>query len=218
MRQIKEFLLRRERGALEVEGLIIMTMMIFLLVFLLSFGFLFYQQWVVSFTANDTATRIAQSYAYPNTDPVMGYINQSMKSSISPFRYLGSHLSEGNKDKGETYATWCLKTASLSYAEGEPRIIVQTIYDDFARRHIVVDITARYEIPFGGALEFFGFDGHVTYHATGRAVCQDLSDYVIGVQVAKSLTGETFGSKIVGTYNSVVKLIENAKEYFGGDD
>ena len=67
--------LRDERGALMLDGMIAMTVTILMLVFLMSFGFLLYQQWMVSNIANDTATRIAQSYAYPNTDPVIGYVN-----------------------------------------------------------------------------------------------------------------------------------------------
>jgi len=63
---------RAKDGALAIEGIIILTILIFFLVFLMGFGFLFYQQWLVVNTANDTAYRIAQSYAYPNTDPVMG--------------------------------------------------------------------------------------------------------------------------------------------------
>ena len=33
----------------------------------------------------------------------------------------------------------------------------------------------------GGALIFFGFDKTVKYHATGRAVVMDVSDYMYGV-------------------------------------
>lgn len=207
--RIKEFLSREDQGAMAVEGVIMMTLMIFLLVFLLSFGFLFYQQWAVAYSANDAATRVAQSYAYPNTDPIMGFINGSMKASLSPYRYIGGKLKEKNVHKAEVYALWSLNNGSLAYAVEEPEIIVETVYDAFAQRHVVVDITATYEIPFGAALEFFGLDGTVTYHATGRAVCMDPSDYIFSVNTAKALADQTLGSKVAGAVNAVLSLISN---------
>ena len=207
--RIKKFLFREDRGAMAVEGIIIMTMLIFFLVFLMSFGFLLYQQWAVVYAANDAATRTAQSYAYPNTDPVMGFINSSMKASLSPYRYLSSNLKEGNVHKAEAYARWSLERGSLATAVDEPEIVVETVYDGFAQRHVVVDITATYEIPFGLALEFFGMDSTVTYHATGRAACMDVSDYIYSVNAAKSLADQTLGSKVAGAVNKVLGLISN---------
>jgi len=198
---------RRDDGALAIEGIIILTVLIFFLVFLMGFGFLFYQRWLVTMTANDTATRIAQSYAYPTTDPVMGYVNSGLKSSLSPYRYIGSSLKDRDAEKAEKYAEWRLDATAFAYAVSEPEIHVETMYDGFAQRHIVVDITVKYEIPFGGALAFFGLDDTVTYHATGRAVIMDVSDYMYSVTTLNTLTNQTFRSKVVGMVDSILGLI-----------
>ena len=198
---------RKQDGALAIEGIIILTILIFFLVFLMGFGFLFYQQWHVVNTANDAAYRIAQSYAYPNTDPVMGFVNASLKSSLSPYRYIGSSLKEDNAEKGEKYAEWRLDATSLAYAVSEPDIHVQTVYDGFAQRHIVVDISAEYEIPFGGALAFFGLDDTVTFHATGRAMLMDVSDYMYSVNSLNAITTSTLKSDILKTVDSILGLI-----------
>lgn len=203
---------RREEGAVAVEGVIMMTFMIFFLVFLMAFGFLFYQQWNIVFTANDTATRLAQSYAYPAADPIQGYISSGMKSSLSPFRYFGTKLEKANAEKGEKYASWSISQGSLAYAVGEPEIVIETAHDGFAQRHIVVDITATYEIPFGGALKFFGMDGTITYHATGRAVCTDLSDYVFSINTLKTFASNNLGSDVYGAIDSILGLINTIRE------
>lgn len=203
---------RREDGALAIEGMIILTVTIFFLVFLLGFGFLFYQRWLVSAVANDTAARIAQNYAYPMTDPVMGFVDSSLKSSLSPYRYIGSSLKDSNAEKAEKYAVWRLDATDFAYAVSEPDIHVETMYDDFAQRHIVVDITVEYEIPFGGALAFFGLDKTVKYHATGRAVIMDVSDYMYSVTTLKTISNQTFKSKIIGTIDAVLGLINTIRD------
>ncbi len=59
---MKQFF-RREDGMMMVEGMLALLATIMVLICLLGFGFLFYQQWAVCNIANDTATRIAQTYA-----------------------------------------------------------------------------------------------------------------------------------------------------------
>ena len=57
---MKESWRTEERGSLMLDGMIAMLITIMVLVFLMSIGFLFYQQWTVSMVANDTAARLAQ--------------------------------------------------------------------------------------------------------------------------------------------------------------
>lgn len=215
-RTCREWLQAREEGAMAVESMLVLIVLIFFLVFLLSLGILFYQQWAVVQTADDVSTRLGQSYAYPTTDPRMGYISADMKAVLSPYRYIGSKLEKGNEKKGENYAAWLLEKTSLAYAAGQPKIVVETVYDAFAQRHIVVDITAEYEIPLGAALTVFGISNKVTYHATGRAMCMDISDYLNSVNTANALCGLNFSSKIYSMIDSVLGLINTIRE--AGED
>ena len=206
--------LRDERGALMLDGMIAMTVTILMLVFLMSFGFLLYQQWMVSNIANDTATRIAQSYAYPNTDPVIGYVNVEIMDNVPLFRYMGDNLEAENRDKGEKYAAWALGLSSLAYPVSDPEIKVDVEADSLARRHVEVTVRAEYEIPFGGALQYFGLDKTVTYEATGYGVCMDILDYINTVDTVKSLSEDNHGSKFLGAANSFLGMIDKLKELF----
>ena len=206
--------IRDESGSLMLDGMIAMLITIMLLVFLMSIGFLFYQQWMVSNIANDTATRIAQSYVYPNTDPVIGYVTVDLMDNVSLFRYLGDDLERENEDKGEKYAAWSLGISSLAYPVSDPEIEVDVVSDSLARRHVEVTVRAEYEIPLGGALQYFGLDKTMTYEATGYAVCMDLLDYINTVDTIKVLSEDTISSKFLGAANSFLGMIDKLKDLF----
>ena len=209
---MKGFVRKAEEGFVMLEGMIVMLITIMLLVFLMSFGFLLYQQWAVSNVANDTAFRIAHTYVYPGSDPMMGYVNKEMVASPSWFRYLfgrDEELEAVQEARGKKYAAWSLKQSSFAYPVSDPKIEVEEKYDGLARRHIEVRIEAEYKIPFGGALEAFGMDGTVTYSAVGNAVCLDILDYVNTVTTFKSLTKQVTGGTIGGAVTSILGLIKS---------
>ena len=211
---MKQFF-RREDGMMLVEGMLALLATIMVLICLLGFGFLFYQQWAVCNIANDTATRIAQTYAYTDTDPVMGYINESQIRRKPLLRYYRfGQIEKRNADRGEKYARWSLKTSSLASASSAPEIQVETKHDALARRHVEVRIEATYEIPFGGVLELFGIPGTVTYHGLGEAVCVDPSDYINTVDTYKALTDLTFGSKTLKAINSFSGMVQKIFDLF----
>lgn len=214
MGALQRMLRRSQEGMEAVEGMIILTLMIFILVLFLSFGFLFYQQWIVSSVADDTAVRIAQTYAYSDADPVTGYISRAMKLSVSPFRYMGGTLAEKNSDRGTQYALWSLDQVSLAYLTSEPEVEVTTVHDSYAQSHVEVHIAATYEIPFGGALEYFGIPGKVTYHATGYAVTTDVSNYLRSVDTLSALAGTTMGNPGVELVNDILGAVEKIAKLF----
>jgi len=60
--------------------------------------------------------------------------------------------------------------------------------DGIGRRHVVVTVTADYEIPFGGFLSIIKQDSTKRYVATASADCMDIIDYYTTVSFAKSCT------------------------------
>lgn len=61
----KESALRQQENGMEaIEGLLVITLMLFVLFYIWAFGFLMYQNWAVQYVATDTASRIAQTYGY----------------------------------------------------------------------------------------------------------------------------------------------------------
>lgn len=123
---------------------------------------------------------------------------------MSPSRYQSGKLQEKNEQRAIKYGKWLVRKGSLATQVGMPVVEAKTVYDGVAQRHVVVNITAEYRIPFGNFLELFGVSGTRVYHATGRAMCTDLSHYINTVDYTKTL------NYVVGNVakNDYVDLLE----------
>lgn len=188
MKEWKQSLLRVQEDGMEaIEGLLVITLTLFVLFFIWGYGFLLFQQFVVIRAADETANKIAQTYAYAETDPITGYISKEVKVALSPSRYQSGKLQEKNEQRAIKYGKWLVRKGSLATQVGMPVVEAKTVYDGVAQRHVVVNITAEYRIPFGNFLELFGVSGTRVYYATGRAMCTDLSHYINTVDYTKTL-------------------------------
>ena len=205
----------REDGMEAIDGLLVITLMLFVLFFIWGYGFLLFQQFTVVHAANEAANKIAQTYAYSESDPITGYVSKATRTSLSPYRYIGGNLKSENQERAEKYGKWLLKTESFAQRRSAPQIETNVVYDGPAQKHVVVKISAEYYIPFGSFLELFGIKGVCTYSATGRAVCKDISHYINTVNYVNDLDGvveKAADNKFVSTTEKIlsaaVKLIQ----------
>ena len=82
MKEWKQSLLRVQEDGMEaIEGLLVITLTLFVLFFIWGYGFLLFQQFVVIRAADETANKIAQTYAYAER-PDHGIYQQRSKSCI----------------------------------------------------------------------------------------------------------------------------------------
>ena len=114
----KESALRQQENGMEaIEGLLVITLMLFVLFYIWAFGFLMYQNWAVQYVATDTASRIAQTYGYSSSDPITGYISHAARVSLSPYRYKDDEeekIQDVNANRAEKYARYSLKKAGFA--------------------------------------------------------------------------------------------------------
>ena len=106
-----------------IEGLLVITLMLFVLFYIWAFGFLMYQNWAVQYVATDTASRIAQTYGYSSSDPITGYISHATRVSLSPYRYKDDEeekIQDVNANRAEKYAA--LKDIKYYGEESERKI------------------------------------------------------------------------------------------------
>ncbi|MBR1476545.1 MAG: pilus assembly protein [Lachnospiraceae bacterium] len=196
--KIRRYLEAMQDGMAAVEALFLFTLMIFIFMFFIALGYLYYQEWLVHEVAADTATRVAYGYVYPQTDPMLSWYNRDMKLAVSPYRYLfkKSEYEEENQEKGVAYAKWRLDMTSFTKREGEPEVEIKMVHDSFAQRHIEVTVTVSYVIPLGGFLEFFGLtNGKIrTYSANGYAMIMDPSDYMYSVKTVEGIAADLTGN------------------------
>ncbi|MGN0706805.1 MAG: hypothetical protein ACI4JC_02250 [Faecalibacterium sp.] len=204
-----------EDGMEAIEGLLVITLTLFVVFYIWAFGFLLYQRWAVVYVANDAASRIAQTYAYPGSDPITGFVSSSSLAGLSPYRYLNDEINRSNADRAQKYTSYLLKRNGFSQAHGV-NVTVETVYDTLAQRHIEVTVTATYEIPFGFAMKIFGQSPYRTFQATGRAVCLDVKNYIYTVKTVDAF-GDTVGngvdSKFIKAVEKSISLIKSLSSF-----
>ena len=87
MKKWKQSLLHMQEDGMEaIEGLLVITLTLFVLFFIWAYGFLLYQNWAVQYVATDTASRIAQTYAYPYADPFCKQFDSGRAQSVQILR------------------------------------------------------------------------------------------------------------------------------------
>ena len=208
--------LKGENGEIMLESIIVMTITLFMLVWILGIAFIYYQRYVLTAVVNDAAVRIADTYVYPSTDPVIGYMEPDDFTNRDLYRLFSDNsFTEKSKEKAKNYVEYYLKKTNFTGTIDVVDVYLTVYKDSPLRRHIEITAKCRFNTPFGFALDFFGMDGAFTYSATGRADCTDTIDFISTVDYFKRVTtGADISSKGKKVVNSVAKLVYKLKDYF----
>ena len=205
-----------ESGEIMIESTIIVLMTTFILIFLVSLGFLLYQKSIINTVANETASEIAQTYKYTGILDKDISSQQEMLSaidSIKKYRYLfawGS-LEADNAEKAETYSIGRLSKTSFATVQSGPSIEVNAMNSDIGRRYVEIKIEAKYSIFWGGALKAFGMEDAYSISSTAYAECNDISSYYNTVKFTKYACSKVDDS-FAGVVNSMLSLFKSIFE------
>lgn len=206
---------KNERGELMIESMIIVVLTIFLLLWILAVGFLYYQRNLVTVITNDAAAKIAATYKNVDSDIVMGYISAEDMGERPLYRnFQNGELKDANETKAEAYIRYMIKRTNFLGTIRDPEndivVTMRLVNDSAVRKHVEVRTECTFKTPFGEALELFGMDADVTYAAVGRADCTDIADYIYTTDyVSTVLGGKLVKSKVVDCLNSLIKVFNN---------
>lgn len=222
MKQLLQKLRSDRSGEITIETMLVMFPVIFVLIFLLSLGFLLYQHWNMQIAVDDTVGKIAGSYSLLKADEKTGEISLENYNKVEMYRgtdfpVVGKKTLYANKNRGRAteYVAYRMAKTSFATAEGSPVIECKVESDAYARKHIVLKVTAKYRIPFCEGLELFGMSGTREYTASASAECMDMLDYVNAVNVADVAPGYV-KSKTLDAIDSWMEVIVNILN-FGKD-
>jgi Flp pilus assembly protein TadG len=207
--------LGNKKGEIVIESMLVMIPVIFVLVFLISLGFLLYQQWNIQIVADNVATKVAQTYPLLDTDIKTGEATLDQIKDVELYRYIFSDTkyAKTNEVRTKTYTKNYLNKSSFSSSVGGLNTTMRVEEDSLARRHIVVNVSGKYKIPFGDGLEIFNMKSTRTFSATGIAECSDLNDYISTVNYIKVVPKMTLGnSHFIGALDSWMGVIKNIIE------
>lgn len=203
-----------ESGEIMIESMIVVLLTTFVLIFMISVGFLLYEKSVINTVANETADEIAQMYRYSSVldkDVTSKEEMLSALQSVKKYRYLfcAGSLEADSASKADEYSIARLAKTSFATEEGTPTIEVHTIRTDIGRRYVEVTLEARYSIFWGGALEAFGMDSAYTITSTAYAECNDISSYYNTVGFVKNACDKiSDDTAIGGLLNSAISLFK----------
>lgn len=213
MEQIKNTI-NSKKGEIMLESIIVYTITLFLLFFILAIFSILYQRWNLQTVANESVTRMAQTYRFSTADAYSGYVKKDDVVQVGKYRYVTTVFTD-NMEKTvdsriKNYTS--LRLAKTTYTKNivDPVCHVAVVPDAMGRRHLELTITGEYSVPFGEALVYFGFPGTTTYEVKAYADCVDIIDYINFVDYVDRTTSlSDLGSDTLGLINALFGLIDN---------
>ena len=205
--------MNENKGEVMLESILVLIPTLFVMIFLLSLGFLLYQKWNVQFVADDIASKVAVSFEYieEETPEAVVELEQAQKVYLYKYLFNMSDYENVNKQKATKYGSQLFRITGYGDGVGDEVIELELIEDSLARRHISVTVTGTYRIPFSEGLEIFGMEGTRTFTAVSYAECADISDYkntvMFGQQVGSILLGDSEAIKAINSWIGVFKNI-----------
>lgn len=184
---VKKRLLKNERAEVMVEASLVLTTVVIIIVTLAYLGLIMYHQTLITSTANQTASNIAQVYSNSGKDPVTGYIDVSNLDNDGIVNKMKSQAySDSVSKKAEWYSKYRLAKGNFLKTD-EPEVDVEIVNKKGAllRAQVVVTVKENYELPF---VQLLGIENPVIeYKATGRADCYEILDYVNVVEATDKI-------------------------------
>lgn len=178
--------LKDEHGVVILEATYCIVLAIFVLMFLLSFGFFLYQNTMVSIVANEIASEISQTYKLRDVSDSSS-VTPANIDGIGRYRYLlhESDFNAKNELKARNLASTRLQQTTMAKETGTLQVDIKTVVDDIGRRHYEVTVRQRYTFLLGDLLELIGQHEIQTVEATAYVESSDVLSYVNTVKLTQ---------------------------------
>lgn len=200
-----------ERGAIVLESTYCILFAAIMLVFLISFGFLLYQNVVVTVVANEVAEEVSQTYKLRNVTDSSS-VSEADVSSVGKYRYLffADRFESKNETKAKNLANVRLSKTALAEDEGTVQVDVKAVVDDIGRRHYEVTVRQKYSFMLGKLLSFVGQQDVQTLEKTVYVESSDVLHYVNTVKMTQyGINKLKDNSSVLGVFDSAISLLHS---------
>jgi hypothetical protein len=200
-------------GEIMIESVLVYIPTLFVIVFLVALGLIYYQQWNVQFVADAVAENVAMSYGYDSLDGTSMVLEEADITGRRTYRYsLGKNKTvKLAKQLGENYGSRLFRLTNLAKAKENSEIVtVDIVPDSLGRRHVEVSVEGTYQMLFSEGLRVFGFGEQYHYEAVSVADCIDPS--ALGSTILFTKRGVNIianDSKILKSINKWMKTIKD---------
>jgi hypothetical protein len=200
-------------GEIMIESILVFIPTLFVIVFLVALGLIYYQQSNVQFVADAVAESVAMSYGYDSLDGTSMVLEKDDITGRRVCRYsLGkSETIEYAKKLGEDYGSRMFRLTNLAKAKENSETVTVTIESDsLGRRHAEVSVEGTYQMFFSEGLRVFGFGEQYHYEATSVAECIDPSALGSTILFTKNGVNIIAGdSKILSSVSKWLKTLKD---------
>lgn len=206
----KKYFEKNEKAEIMLEGMIVIIITLFILIWILAVGFIYYQRYITNIVANDTAVKIASTYNNPTSDIVMGYVTTEELQSRDLYRGFTaeSKLKDINEERAKAYVKYMLDNTNFNGVVKNIDVQMELVEDSIFRKHIKITINCTYNTPFGDALNYFGMNTNSKYCVSASAECVDYAEYMSVINGETILNSGEY-TKNSGFVNSVVKVLNS---------
>lgn len=219
MRKLISKLRKDNKGEVMIESTIIVLITIMVLIAMISIGFVFYQQAVVTSVANEMAVSVADAYKFSDRDSFTVHnITYDHVDKVKKYRTSFSILSMQNlyKAKAEDYVKERVALTSFGMNASTPKVDeLKIVSNNVGRLRVELSISMECDVLFDEALVYFGIiDDKIKYSASATAECIDLTAYSGHVYFYKYIGNkmEEDGGAINDILGNVAKVINDAKD------
>ncbi|MFR0861666.1 MAG: TadE/TadG family type IV pilus assembly protein [Pseudoruminococcus massiliensis] len=221
MKKIKKMLLNDDSGEVMLESTIIFTITIFLLLALLSIGFIFYQKAMLNSVADEIASSVGATFKFKDSDLMEREIGSNELSSNQMYRYMfhRDDTLDAKKIKAKEYIGKRVGLTNLGISNKTPKVEDIKLYtDNIGRFHVTVDVSMETEILFMGVLKYFNIiDSTPRFTASSSAECLDITEYNSYLNmvhgVINGIAGDGTPLALVG---KVVDIFDTVKGWITG--
>ena len=195
----KKYFEKNEKGEIMLEGMIVIIITLFILIWILAVGFIYYQRYITNIVANDTAVKIASTYNNPTSDIVMGYVTTEELQSRDLYRGFTaeSKLKDINEERAKAYVKYMLDNTNFNGVVKDIDVQMELVEDSIFRKHIKITINCTYNTPFGDALNYFGMDANSKYCVSASAECVDYAEYMSVINGAAILNSGEYTIQVL---------------------
>ena len=201
--------MKNEKGAVMLEGMIIVILTMFILIWLLALGFLNYQCGLLRSVTNDAAVKIGMTYNTPTADILMGFVEADELSSRQLYgSFNDAEMLSLNTARVKDYVAYRMDKANFVGTIQALDVSLETSADNLTsaqtKGHVTVKATCTFKTPFGGIFEMFGMKRNFTFTRTAYATRVDLIDYIATTDFIKN-AGKFDEFKTAKMINAVIK-------------
>lgn len=221
MTKLIETLKEEDSGEIMLESVIVILITLFMLVAILSLGFAYYQQSMLTTVANETAELIGANYKYTSEADIDNLtLDADSIENLRMFRtsFGINAMKDINQNHAEIYVPKRIAYTNLGINKSAPTLSSWKVeVDNVGRLHVDITVQMETEILFQGALKYFGIIKDTPkFTASARAECLDITAYASHISFSEYLENNA-GMKAA---DSIIKIINSGKkiiEVFVGD-